>query len=204
MLLNFELVLSLLVPAAIAIKESNHVIATGTLENLQEAFNGESNAHHRYLAFAAQADVEGYAQVASLFRATAKAEEFHARNHAEVIRQLGAEPKSTIEKPVVKSTRENLQAAMDGEIYERDRMYPPMIDEAKASKHPEAVRTFMYALKTEAEHARLFEGALKNMDKMKKTTTYYVCNVCGYTVASLNFLRCLVCGHSKTDYIAVE
>jgi rubrerythrin len=204
MLLNFELVLSLLVPAAIAIKDSNHVVATSTLENLQEAFNGESNAHHRYLAFAAQADVEGYAQVASLFRATAKAEEFHARNHAEVIRTMGAEPKKAIEKPVVKSTRENLQAAMDGEIYERDRMYPPMIDEAKASRHPEAVRTFMYALKTEAEHARLFEGALKNLDKMRFTTTYFVCNVCGFTVASLNFLRCLVCGHSKTDYIAVE
>lgn len=204
MLLNFELVLSLLVPAAIAVKESNHAVATSTLENLQEAFNGESNAHHRYLAFAAQADVEGFAQVASLFRATAKAEEFHARNHAEVIRTMGAQPRWTIEKPLVKSTRENLQAAMDGEIYERDRMYPPMIDEAKASRHPEAVRTFMYALKTEAEHARLFEGALKNIDKMKKTTTYYVCNVCGYTVASLNFLRCLVCGHSKADYIAVE
>jgi rubrerythrin len=204
MLLNLELVLSLLVPAAIAMKESNHVVVTSTLDNLQEAFNGESNAHHRYLAFAAQADVEGFAQVASLFRATAKAEEFHARNHAEVIHMMGAEPKMKIEKPEVKSTRENLQAAMDGEIYERDTMYPPMIDEAKASKHPEAVRTFMYALKTEAEHARLFEGALKNLDKMKKTTTYYVCNVCGYTVASLSFLRCLVCGHSKTDYIAVE
>ena len=203
MLLNLELLLSLLVPAAVAVKESHHAITT-TLDNLQEAFNGESNAHHRYLAFAAQADVEGFHQVASLFRATAKAEEFHACNHAEVIRMMGAHPKEKIEKPDVKSTRENLQAAMDGEIYERDTMYPPMIDEAKANRHPEAVRTFMYALKTEAEHARLFEAALKNMEKMKKTTTYYVCNVCGYTVASLNFLRCLVCGHSKTDYIPVE
>jgi rubrerythrin len=204
MLLNLDLVLSFLAPAAIAVKESNQAAAASTLDHLQEAFNGESNARHRYLAFAAQADVEGYAQVASLFRATAKAEEFHARNHAEVIRKMGAEPKMTIEKSVVKSTRENLQAAMDGEIYERDKMYPPMIDEAKASKHPEAVRTFMYALKTEAEHARLFETALENLEKMRYTTTYFVCNVCGFTVASLNFLRCLVCGHSKTDYTAVE
>jgi rubrerythrin len=203
MLLNLELLLTLLVPAAVAVKESSHT-STTTIDHLQEAFNGESNAHHRYLAFAAQADVEGFHEVASLFRATAKAEEFHARNHAEVIRTMGAQPKSKIEKPDVKSTRENLQAAMEGEIHERDIMYPPMIDEAKASRHPEAVRTFTYALKTEAEHARLFEAALKNMEKMKKTTTYYVCNVCGYTVASLSFLRCLVCGHSKTDYIPVE
>lgn len=172
MLLNLELLLSLLVPAAVAVKESNHAITT-TLDNLQEAFNGESNAHHRYLAFAAQADVEGFHQVASLFRATAKAEEFHARNHAEVIRMMGAHPKEKIEKPDVKSTRENLQAAMEGEIYERDTMYPPMIDEAKANRHPEAVRTFMYALKTEAEHARLFEAALKNMEKMKKIAGLY-------------------------------
>jgi rubrerythrin len=204
MLLNFELILSLLVPAAVAIKESDKTTTGTTLDHLQEAFNGETNAHYRYLAFAAQADVEGFHQVASLYRATARAEEIHARNHSDVIRMMGAQPKSKIEKPVVKSTRENLQIAMDGEIYERDKMYPPMIEEAKASKHPEAVRTFIYALKTEAEHARLFEGALKNLDKMKETTTYYVCSVCGYTVGSMNFLRCLVCGHSKTDYLAVE
>jgi rubrerythrin len=204
MLLNFELILSLLVPAAVAMKESDETIAGTTLDHLQEAFDGETNAHYRYLAFAAQADVEGFHQVASLFRATARAEEIHARNHADVIRMMGAQPKSKIEKPAVKSTRENLQIAMDGEIYERDKMYPPMIEEAKASKHPEAVRTFIYALKTEAEHARLFEGALKNLDKIKETTTYYVCGVCGYTVGSINFLRCLICGYSKTDYLAVE
>ena len=203
MLLPFDMLFSLLIPATVAVKEATGS-STKTLENLQEAFNGESNAHHRYLAFATQADVEGYAGVASLFRATAKAEEFHARNHAEVIRILGGEPKAKLEKPILKTTRENLQAAMEGEIYERDTMYPPFIEEAKQHKHPEAVRTFMYALKTEAEHARLFESAMKNMEKMRKRTTYYVCNVCGYTVATLNFLRCLVCGHSKTDYIPVE
>ena len=204
MLLNLELILTFLVPAAVAVKEANHTTTHTTLDHLQEAFNGESNAHHRYLAFAAQADVEGFHQVASLFRATARAEEIHARNHADVIRMMGSHPKSKIEKPDVKSTRENLQAAMEGEIHERDVMYPPMIEAAKISRHPEAVRTFTYALKTEAENARLFEAALKNLDKMRKTTTYYVCNVCGYTVGSLNFLRCLVCGHSKTDYLAVE
>jgi rubrerythrin len=146
MLLNFELILSLLVPAAVAMKESDKTTTGTTLDHLQEAFNGETNAHYRYLAFAAQADIEGFHQVASLFRATARAEEIHARNHSDVIRMIGAQPKSKIEKPVVKSTRENLRIAMDGEIYERDKMYPPMIEEAKASKHPEAVRTFIYCL----------------------------------------------------------
>lgn len=203
MLPYLDVIVSFLLPEAVAIKEST-AKATSTLDNLQEAFNGESNASHRYMAFAGKADVEGYGQVASLFRAASKAEEFHARNHAEVIRKIGVEPMARIETPVVKSTRENLQAAMDGEIYERDRMYPPFVEEARHSKCPEAVRTFNYALKTEAEHARLFGEALKNMERMQKKTTYYVCTVCGYTVQTINFLKCLVCGHSKADYIPVD
>jgi rubrerythrin len=174
------------------------------MENLEQAFQGESNASHRYAAFAKQADAEGYGQVASLFRAASKAEEFHARNHAEVIQKLGGKALAKLEKPEVKSTRENLKAAMEGEIYERDQMYPPFVEQAKKEKLPEAVRTFVYALKTEAEHARLFEDARKHMETMKKKTTYYVCSVCGYTVQTINFLKCLVCGHSKEDYVAVE
>jgi rubrerythrin len=203
MLHSFQLALSFLVPAAVALKEAT-AKRTSTLDNLQEAFNGESNASHRYMAFASKADMDGYGQIASLFRAASKAEEIHAHNHADVIGKLGAEPRAHIETPIVKSTRENLQAAMDGEIYERDRMYPPFVEEARASKCPEAVRTFNYALKTEAEHANLFGDALKHMDKMKRKTSYYVCTVCGYTVQSLNFLKCLVCGHSKADYIQVD
>lgn len=195
--------ISLFIPAAVAIKEATTTTAK-TIDNLQEAFNGESNASHCYAVFAKQADADGYGQVASLFRAASKAEEFHARNHAEVIRTLGAEPIGKIEVPVVKSTRDNLQVAMEGEIYERDRMYPPFIEEAKRERMPEAIRTFTYALKTEAEHARLFGDALKHLEKMKKATKYYVCNVCGYTVQTINFLKCIVCGHSKIDYIAVE
>ena len=63
--------------------------ATKTLDNLQAGFNGESNAHARYLAFAEKADQEEYGEVASLFRAAAKAEEFHAANHAAVIKKSG-------------------------------------------------------------------------------------------------------------------
>src|SRR5512140_22677 len=97
---------------------------TSTLGNLQTAFNGESNARARYLAFAVQADQEGHGPVASLFRAAARAEQIHAANHAAVIKKLGAEPVANIETPVVKSTRENLAAAIEGEVYERDVMYP--------------------------------------------------------------------------------
>jgi rubrerythrin len=178
--------------------------STAILENLQTAFNGESNASARYAEFAKKAEAEGYLGVASLFRATSKAEEIHARNHAEVIRKMGAEPKAVIETTVLKSTTENLLVALDGEVYERDVMYPEFIKNARQNKESAAVRTFHYALETEAEHARLFQHAVKNLETFRAARTWYVCQVCGYTVQALNFIRCLVCGHSKDDYVAVN
>ena len=175
-----------------------------TLDNLQTAFNGESNASARYAEFAKKAHTEGYRAIASLFRAGSKAEEFHARNHAEVIRKMGAEPKAVIETTVVKSTAENLQTAIDGEVHERDVMYPEFIKNAKQNGEADAIRTFTYALKTEAEHARLYSFALNHMEKMRSAKTWYVCQVCGYTVEILNFVRCLVCGHSKNDYLRIS
>ena len=74
---------------------SGAAAATTTLDNLQAGFNGESNAHSRYLAFAEKADQEGYGEVASLFRAAAKAEEVHAANHAAVIKKMGGTAQAT-------------------------------------------------------------------------------------------------------------
>jgi len=175
-----------------------------TLDNLQTAFNGESNASARYAEFARKADEEGYLAIGSLFRAGSKAEEIHARNHAEVIRQMGAEPRAMIEPTVAKATTDNLLAAIDGEVFERDVMYPEFIKTAKANNEGPAVRTFTFALKTEAEHARLYTYALKNMEKLRGAKTWYVCQVCGYTVEVLSFLKCLVCGHSKNDYLTIK
>jgi len=161
-----------------------------TLNNLQAAYNGESNAHARYLAFAKTADQEGYAGVASLFRAAARAEEIHAGNHAAVIRKMGATPKANIETPKVASTRENLQAAIKGETYERDEMYPAFLAQARQEANTDAIQTFNYAKTAETEHAKLYTLALNNMENMRSRTNYFVCPVCGYTTAKLNFKYC--------------
>ncbi len=171
-----------------------------TLKNLQAAFNGESNAAARYTAFAAQADAEGFHKAASLFRAAARAEQIHAANHAAVIRKLGATPEAQIETPVVKSTAENLKAAIAGEEYERDVMYPTFIKEAEAEGVSAALRTFQYALEAETEHARLYTAALSNLQQMKSKTTYCVCATCGYTVETLTTERCPVCHHPKEKF----
>src|SRR3954454_20110799 len=102
-----------------------------TLRNLQAAFEGESNAHAKYSAFAIKADAEGLHGAASLFRAAARAEQIHADNHARVIRKLGAEAAAAIQPIHVKSTLENLNEARAGERYEIESMYPEFIREAK-------------------------------------------------------------------------
>jgi len=180
--------------------------ATKTLDNLQAGLNGESNAHARYLAFAEKADQEGYGEVASLFRAAAKAEEVHAANHAAVIKMMGGTPQAKIETPVVKSTKENLEAAIKGESYERDTMYPEFLKQARVEGNRDAVQTFNYAKTAEGEHAKLYSEALNNLPKLKgsKANDYFVCMVCGYTTTKLDFSKCPSCFTHKDRYEKVS
>lgn len=181
---------------------SRAAYATSTLENMQAAFDGESNAHARYVAFAQQADKEGYGEVASLFRAASRAEEIHANNHAAVIREMGAEPKATLASIEVKTTRENLEAAIKGETYERDTMYPDFLKRARADGNRNAIKSLNLAKTAEAEHAKLYSAALKDLDKLKGTSAkaLYVCPKCGFTVREVNFSKCPSCFTPKEQF----
>ena len=174
------------------------------MTNLQAAFNGESNAHARYLAFARKADNEGYAGAASLFRAAARAEEIHAANHAAVIEKFGGIPDAKLETPTVKSTRENLAAAIKGETYERDEMYPAFIRQAKSDGASQAVRTFRFALAAEAEHAKLYADTLDNLESMTASRVFFVCPTCGFTRSNPNFDRCPTCATPKERFEQVS
>lgn len=179
--------------------------SASTLDNLQAAFNGESNANAKYLAFSKKAAEEGYGQVASLFKAAARAEEIHAANHAVVIKKLGGVPKADVKAPEVKTTKENLQAAISGESYERDTMYPEFLAKARKDGNKDALETFNFAKAAEAEHAKMYTDALTRLDSLKgsKAMTYYVCTVCGYTTTNLDFQKCSVCFNPKDKYIAI-
>ena len=154
-----------------------------TEEYLQEAFAGESQANRTYLAFAEQADKEGFHQVARLFRAAADAETVHAHNHLRAMK-------------AVKSTKENLGEALAGETHEFRSMYPEMIETAKAEGHKAAERSFQYALDVEKIHAALYEGLLNTLDSASEPEEYpyYVCPVCGYTAERDAPDLCPVCG----------
>jgi len=159
-------------------------------ENLAAAFAGESQANRKYLAFAKQADKEGYPQVAKLFRAAAEAETVHAHSH---LRTLGG----------INGTAENLKAALSGETHEFKEMYPEMIDVAKAEDNKAALRSFNYANEVEKVHAALYQNALDNMDSLEDVD-YYVCSVCGYTCESEAPDVCPVCSAKGKAFFKVD
>jgi len=175
-------------------------ISTATMSNLQAAFNGESNAHARYLAFAERADIEGYAGAASLFRTAARAEEIHAANRAKAIKKYGGLPDAKLEPPVVGSTSENLAAAIKAESHESDEMYPAFIRQAESDRTLEAARTFSFALAAETEHAKLYAETLANLDSMTASRLFYVCPICGFTTADPDFENCPTCATPKERF----
>lgn len=158
-----------------------------TEKNLAAAFAGESQANRKYLAFAKQADAEGYHQIAKLFRATAEAETLHAHSH---LKTLGH----------IKSTAENLKAAIDGETYEFSNMYPDFIKEAEAEGNTAALRSFNLANEAEKVHAELYEKALKAIEKGDATFDYYLCTVCGHIAEGSAPDTCPICGAKHQAY----
>ena len=176
-----------------------------TLENLQAAYNGESNAHAKYLAYAEQAKAEGYHKVATLFTAAARAEGIHAANHAEVIRQMGGEPQADVKEAEVGTTRENLQDALKGESYERDKMYPGFLAKARKDGNADAIQTLNLARNAEIEHAKLYQEALNDLEGWKAAgATFYVCPVCGWTSSSLPAERCPSSFTPKSRFLTIS
>ncbi|MFA5159758.1 MAG: rubrerythrin family protein [Candidatus Omnitrophota bacterium] len=176
-----------------------------TLDNLQTAFNGESNAHARYLVFAQKAGAEGYGKVANLFRAAARAEEVHFKRCAKVIKELGGVPTAKIEPAIEKSTAENLETAMKSEIYESTIMYPEFWAQSEKDQIKGATDAFEDIGKAEAVHAGLYEKARENLPEWKdKSKKFEVCTFCGNVVEKVNFKNCPVCGKSKKLYVSVR
>jgi rubrerythrin len=153
-----------------------------TIENLKEAFAGESQANQKYRAFAKRAEQDGLPNIARLFRTAAEAERIHAEGHLKSLEGVG-------------STRENLQAAIDGETYEFTTMYPPMLEQAKA-ENSRARFMFGYAMQAEAVHATLYRLALEAAAEGKDLTEmkFYLCPVCGYIEFGTPPDVCPTCG----------
>ena len=164
-----------------------------SIDDLKAAFAGESQANRKYLAFSKKADREGYPGVAKLFRAAAAAETVHAHNH---LRTLGE----------IKSTAENLEAAIGGEHYEVVTMYPDFMKDAEADGHDKALRSFKWAWEVEQVHEKLYKEALENLKLDNgKDLTYWVCGTCGYTVeGDAPPDNCPVCNSKSTAFKQID
>lgn len=164
---------------------------TKTLDNLHEAFSGESQAHQKYRAFAKKAEKEGFPNVAKLFRTTAEAERIHAEGHLLALDEVG-------------TTAGNLKAAIEGETHEFQEMYPPMLAEAEREGH-KAKRMFGFAVKAEAVHARLYTLALEAVARGVdlEVTDFYLCTVCGHIELGQPPSSCPICGANPKAFTKV-
>ena len=172
-----------------------------TLENLQAAYNGESNARARYEVFAKQADKEGYLQVATLFRAAAFSESIHLKKHAKAIKELGGKAEAEIQTPIVKSTKENLEAALSGETYESKVMYPAFVAQAEKDGNAKAKMSFMGAMAAENGHAAYYADAVNNLEQWKQGgKVFLVCEVCGFTTDDQTIKKCPVCAAPRKEF----
>jgi rubrerythrin len=158
---------------------------------LKEAFAGESQANRKYLAFAVKADQEGFPQAARLFRAAAEAETIHAHNHLKALNGI-------------RTTKENLQEAIIGETHEFKKMYPEMIEAARAEAQKVAERSFNYANSAEKVHAELYQKLLDGLGKAQEVYAYYVCPLCGYTAEKLAPPNCPICGAKGEMFKRIE
>jgi rubrerythrin len=164
-----------------------------TMDNLQEAFAGESQANRKYLAFAKKADDDGLPQVAKLFRAAAEAETIHAHAHLRVMDGIN-------------KTADNLKEAIAGEGFEFQEMYPKFLAEAQAEGKKPAEFSFKNALAVEEIHHGLYSRALAAVDGGgdMPATSIYVCPVCGNTVEGGAPNTCPICNVPGSKFIEIS
>ena len=164
-----------------------------TDENLMFAFAGESQANRKYLAFAKKAEKDGFPQIGRVFRAAAAAETVHAHAH---LRVYGG----------IKTTEENVKAAVEGEHYEFTKMYPEFLEIAKKEGKKAAERSFDLANQVEKIHHELYSKALEAVQGGNDLpeTKLFVCEVCGYTVEGDIPDICPICGAKHDRFFEVE
>lgn len=160
-----------------------------TEENLKNAFAGESQAHIKYVAFADKAEKENFPNVARLFRANSYAEQVHATNHLRTLSGIG-------------NTSENIKAAIEGETFEVEEMYPAYVSVAEKQQEKGAETMTKWALEAEKVHAELYKKALESVESGQdmEPKPIHVCQVCGFTVEGEAPDTCPVCGSPKEKF----
>lgn len=170
-----------------------------TIQNMHDAYKGETTAHFKYAAYSKKAKEEGHPEIALLFKAASGAELIHANNHKVVLIRMGESIPEITPEFTVKSTTENLKEAIEGESYEFNTMYPNFIKNANTAGNYMAQISLTYAYKVEQKHRDFYIAALTALEAGKGNTLakiYYLCPTCGNTYATTAPSRCEI---SMTD-----
>lgn len=201
---NFLLIILL---SLFALTSCNQAKPVKTIANLKAGIKGETTASAKYTGFAQKAREEGNDTIAKLFDAASKAESIHADNHRKVLESLGEKMEDFKPEFEVKTTAENLQAAIDGETYEATTMYPQFLADAATEKIVKAEKSFRWAFDTEKKHADFYKKALQALTENaenKLAFEYAVCPVCGntYDKAAMDE-KCAFCMTKMEKYIII-
>jgi rubrerythrin len=162
-----------------------------TEENVKGALAGESQAHIRYLAFSEKAAAENLPNVARVFKANSFSEQIHATNHLKTLSGIGV-------------TRDNLAAAVGGENFEVEEMYPAYLAVARAQGEKTAETWLSAALQAEIVHHAIYQAAKKAVDSGQDIAfkPVHVCPICGFTMEGDAPDKCPVCGTPRDKFVA--
>lgn len=176
-----------------------------TLQNLVNAFAGESQAAMRYTFYAKQAKKDGFEKISAVFEETANNEKEHAKLFYKFIPAAEHRNVNSVYPFFLGTTYENLLAAAKGEREEWEYIYKRGAQTAKDEHFDDIAQVFSNILEIEKRHAHRFE-VLAEMVKngcvfKKEEQTQWVCRKCGNCLISKTAPKeCPVCLHSQGYY----
>ncbi len=178
---------------------------SGTEKNLLAAFAGESQARTRYTFFASVAKKEGYEQISDIFRETADNEKEHAELFFKLLEGGMAEITASYPAGIIKTTRENLKEAAEGEKLEWGTLYPSFAEVADEEGFEDAAATFRMVAKVENYHEQRYRKLLANIEQgkvfRKDAPIKWKCRNCGYVHEDREAPeRCPVCDHARSYF----
>ena len=179
------------------------------IRNLETAFEEETKTSSAYKAFAMRADEEGFPGLASLFRATALAEQIHAGNHARVLRHMGGTPRIDVPMPRIEGSFDNLRSALVDQKFEVDYLYPAFLTSAVPLFDSTAVRSFHLALEADKSHVQMFGEIMARINGggspgwEYEKHAFFVCGLCGYAAEKHGGENCPGCNYLWEKFEAV-
>ena len=180
------------------------------IRNLETAFEEETKTCAAYKAYAVRAEEEGFPGIASLFRATARAEQIHASNHGRVLRHMGGSTMADAPLPRVDDTLENLKNALVDQKFEVDYLYPAFLVAAVPLFDSTAIRSFHWALEADKSHVRLYNELMSRVNASGRPGweyephDFFVCGLCGYAAETVEGENCPACNYFREKFETVR